>query len=145
MTTDTLKIAATDNWLILSTNDSNQTINITHRGAQTATTLMGDSAAQTPQFAGTFKVPYVGIDDKGHVSTLTEHTVTIPTITISTSATGNVVTSGEFNNNGTLTLNTTNLGSLLLNGTYTKANANSAITATDSLNSALGKLEYKID
>ena len=38
----------------------------------------GDSAAQTPSYGGTFKVPYVTVNDTGHVTEISEHTVTIP-------------------------------------------------------------------
>ena len=38
----------------------------------------GDSAAQTPAFGGTIKVPYVTIDAQGHVTGISAHNVTIP-------------------------------------------------------------------
>ena len=38
----------------------------------------GDSAAQTPAYGGTFKVPYVTVDAKGHVTSISDHTVKIP-------------------------------------------------------------------
>ena len=38
----------------------------------------GDSAAQTPSYGDTFKVPYVTVNDTGHVTEISEHTVTIP-------------------------------------------------------------------
>lgn len=41
----------------------------------------GDSSAQTPDFGDTFKVPYVTVNDTGHVTGISEHTVTIPEIT----------------------------------------------------------------
>jgi hypothetical protein len=44
-----------------------------------------------------------------------------------------------------LTLNTAKLGSLTLSSTYTTGTAAAAIAATDTLNSALGKLEWKAD
>ena len=38
----------------------------------------GDSAAQTPAYGGTFKVPYVTVDTYGRVTGISEHTVKIP-------------------------------------------------------------------
>lgn len=38
----------------------------------------GDSSAQTPTYGGTFKVPYVTVNATGHVTSISEHTVTIP-------------------------------------------------------------------
>lgn len=38
----------------------------------------GDSSAQTPTYGGTFKVPYVTVDAKGHVTGISDHTVKIP-------------------------------------------------------------------
>lgn len=38
----------------------------------------GDSAAQTPGYGSTFKVPYITVDNKGRVTGISEHTVKIP-------------------------------------------------------------------
>lgn len=38
----------------------------------------GDSIAQTPSYGGTFKVPYITVDAKGHVTEISDHTVKIP-------------------------------------------------------------------
>ncbi len=38
----------------------------------------GDSAAQTPTYGGTFKVPYVTVDTYGRVTSISAHDVTIP-------------------------------------------------------------------
>ena len=38
----------------------------------------GDSAAQTPSYGGTFKVPYITVNTYGHVTGISEHTVKIP-------------------------------------------------------------------
>ena len=40
----------------------------------------GDSSAQTPGYAGTFKVPYVTVDTYGHVTSISDHNVTIPSV-----------------------------------------------------------------
>lgn len=38
----------------------------------------GDSSAQTPGYAGTFKVPYIRVNAQGIVTDISEHTVTMP-------------------------------------------------------------------
>lgn len=52
-----------------------------------ANTSAGDSSAQTPAFGGTFKAVYAVVDELGHTTTLSDHTVTIPN-TVVTAATG---------------------------------------------------------
>lgn len=53
-------------------------INLSHANAGTASTTKGPSANATLTHGGTFKVPKVGIDGKGHVSVLEEYTMTLP-------------------------------------------------------------------
>ena len=48
----------------------------------------GDSGNQTPAYGGTFKVPYITVNDTGHVTGISEHTVKIP----ATDNTNNAVT-----------------------------------------------------
>ena len=51
---------------------------ISHATSGATAGSYGDSAAQTPAYGGTFKVPYVTVNDTGHVTNITEHTVKIP-------------------------------------------------------------------
>jgi hypothetical protein len=44
----------------------------------------GDSSNQTPNYGGTFKVPYVTVDNKGRVTAISEHTVQIPSADVIT-------------------------------------------------------------
>lgn len=142
---DTLIINPSNKWIAISNDISNDTITIGHAAPVSATTTKGDSSDQAPQFGGTFKALYAEIDELGHVYSLTDHSITIPTIGITTATDGNVVTSGSFANSGALTLSTSQLGGLSLAASYTKASTSQAIANTDSLNTALGKLEYKAD
>ena len=50
----------------------------THPDSGATAGSYGDSGNQTPSYSGTFKVPYVTVDAKGHVTEITEHTVKIP-------------------------------------------------------------------
>lgn len=51
---------------------------INHNTSGVTSGSYGDSAAQTPAYGGTFKVPYVTVDTYGHVTGISEHTVKIP-------------------------------------------------------------------
>lgn len=51
---------------------------ISHANSGATAGSYGDSAAQTPAYGGTFKVPYVTVDAQGHVTAISEHTVKIP-------------------------------------------------------------------
>lgn len=51
---------------------------ISHATSGATAGSYGDSAAQTPAYGGTFKVPYVTVDAQGHVTAISEHTVKIP-------------------------------------------------------------------
>ena len=51
---------------------------ISHANSGATAGNYGDSSAQTPGYGGTFKVPYVSVNATGHVTGISEHTVTIP-------------------------------------------------------------------
>jgi len=51
---------------------------ISHATSGATAGSYGDSSAQTPDYGGTFKVPYVTVDTYGHVTGISDHTVTIP-------------------------------------------------------------------
>lgn len=51
---------------------------ISHATSGATAGSYGDSSAQTPNYGATFKVPYVTVNDTGHVTSISEHTVKIP-------------------------------------------------------------------
>lgn len=65
----------------VTANTSDNSVTISHTNSGATAGNYGDSSAQTPDFGDTFKVPYVGVDAKGHVTTASDHTVTLPTET----------------------------------------------------------------
>ena len=85
----------------------------------------GTAGTKSATSGATLAVPYVTYNASGHVTAAGTHTHTI---------TGFAATS---HNQASNTINA-------LTG-YTKAKASAAIATTDSLNTAVGKLEYKID
>ena len=102
-------------------------------------------------FGSTFNVPYINYDEVGHVTGSGNYTVTIPTgslsDTSSTADTANVLTSINFTSEtGAITTTHQNVGTLKLTGyTPTTTVSDDAILATDSLNAAIGKLEFRIN
>lgn len=57
---------------------SSGTRTLSHANSGATAGSYGDSAAQTPAYGGTFKVPYVTVNETGHVTAISEHTVKIP-------------------------------------------------------------------
>lgn len=53
-------------------------VELTLKASGAAAGSYGDSNAQTPNYGGTFKVPYITVDAKGRVTEISEHTVKIP-------------------------------------------------------------------
>lgn len=51
---------------------------ISHATSGATAGSYGDSSAQTPAYGGTFKVPYLTVNETGHVTGISEHNVTIP-------------------------------------------------------------------
>jgi len=90
-----------------------------------------------------FAVPYLAADEAGHVTSLSETTITIPSISL-TNGTGNVVTGLSLNTtNGAFTETKANIGTLSLID-YSVAETSAALMANDTLNTALGKLEKRL-
>ena len=142
-THDTFSITTNDAWLT-STVTKDKLV-IAHEGAQTAVNSKGDTEAQTPKFGESFKALSASIDAKGHVAQLAEHTVTLPTPSL-TNGTGNVVTGLTLDpTTGALTEGKADVGTLVLTG-YTIASSISKMpTATDSINTAIQKLAYVLN
>lgn len=53
---------------------------ISHATSGATAGSYGDSSSQTPGYSGTFKVPYVSVNATGHVTEISDHTVTIPAV-----------------------------------------------------------------
>ena len=51
---------------------------ISHETSGATAGSYGDSSAKTPNYGGTFKVPYITVNDTGHVTGISDHTVKIP-------------------------------------------------------------------
>ena len=57
---------------------SSGTRTLSHANSGATAGSYGDNALQTPDFGGTFKVPYITVNATGHVTSISDHTVKIP-------------------------------------------------------------------
>ena len=73
--TGTSPISITDNGTAIITSGSRT---ISHATSGVTAGSYGDNSNQTPDYGETFKVPYISVNNTGHVTTASEHTVTIP-------------------------------------------------------------------
>lgn len=142
--TDTLILAEGNRWINIITDATNKKFTFEHAAAGTASTSKGDTTAQTPNFGATFKVLSAGIDQAGHVASLEEHDVTIPLPSL-VNGTGQVVTGLSLTaSTGAFTETKADLGTILMTG-YTLGTDTSKVAATDSLNTALSKLQAQVN
>lgn len=105
---------------------------LSHANSGATAGSYGDSAAQTPAYGATFKVPYVTVNATGHVTAISEHTVKIP-------ASDNTNTHRPIQVNGTQILgdNTTALNLKAgTNVSLTNSSGTVTIAATDTTYSA---------
>lgn len=76
---------------------------ISHANSGVTAGSKGDTAAQTPTWGGTFKVPSGTVNATGHLTAFAEHNVTIPNSTASTSAAGLMSSTDKSKLNGIAT------------------------------------------
>lgn len=143
--TDTITFDVGNRWIQLAGNAATDKISIHHAapGAQTNTTKVGN---ETPDYGIAFNIPEVKYDEAGHVSGVTTHTVTFPTPSLNDlSETSASVITGLSMTDGKLSITQTNanVGTRALTD-YTIGTNNADIVATDSINSAFGKLQVQM-
>lgn len=142
---DTLTFAEGDHWINLAADKNNDTITISHAapGTQTGATKVGE---ETPKFGGTITIPEVKYDKTGHITSVGEHTATIPLPSLNNvTADGAIVLTGlsMVAADGAITQTNANVGTLKLTG-YSKG-TNEAVAANDTINAAFGKLQAHIE
>lgn len=173
-TSDTLKINAGDRWTVLNaiTNNENteieidgqiqqiskhtHTLTISHADAGEGTfTYPGAAASEVSSmsYGAVFTIPSFSYDNKGHISSANTLTYKLPNISLSSTTIGNVLTGISLNStNGAFTYTSTNVGTLSLteyeynsnNSSYAENNG-TTLVATDSINSAFGKIVKQIE
>ena len=126
---------------------SNDLIKINHIGPVTA--IHTSKVNVTPKFGDNFTIEDHYYDDKGHIYTTETHTVTIPKGSLSDAdANGaDVITQLDFTDStGALKTTRTNIGNLKMTGYELPTSVSTeALSANESLNTVLGKLEYRLN
>lgn len=145
-THDTFTLSG-DSWI--KTTVSKDKVSFAHQAPQT-TNLSStvEDSNKTPKLGGTFNIPKISYDSKGHVSSKTSYTITLPSLSLSgvKGSADNVMTNLTYAKNGdTFTATFGKIGDLALTGYSTPTSIATDITATDSLNVGLGKLRYYIN
>lgn len=145
-THDTFTLSG-DSWI--KTTVSKDKVSFAHQAPQT-TNLSStvEDTDKTPKLGGKFSIPKISYDSKGHVSSKSSYTITLPSLNLSgtKSNTDNVMTNLTYIQNGdTFTATFGKIGDLALTGYSTPTSIATDITATDSLNVGLGKLRYYIN
>lgn len=155
-TQDTITIKGANHWIKIGDND--KVISICHNSPDTngenKKTTTGASITnvsgtviqkENPKFGWQFNIPQISYDKAGHISGDTSYSIKIPAPSLVKNESGNVITGMELaNEDGKFTLKGSNVGTLTLDD-YSKGNSEEAIEATDSINTAFGKLQTRID
>ena len=139
---DTISIAPQNKWITMSA--SEKAVAIGHAAASTASTTKGQDQNKTLTFGDNFKTLYAGIDQTGHVSVLSDYTITLPSPSLS-KGTGNIVTGLTLTpSSGAFVETKTNVGTLALTG-YALGTDSGAIANTDTINTAFSKLQKNVN
>lgn len=145
-THDTFTLSG-DSWI--KTTVSKDKVTFTHQAPQTSNlSSTVEDSNKAPKLGGTFNIPKISYDSKGHVSSKTSYAITLPSLSLSGTkgSTDNVMTNLTYAKNGdTFTATFGKIGDLALTGYLTPTSITTDITATDSLNIGLGKLRYYIN
>lgn len=144
-THDTFTLSG-DSWI--KTTVSKDKVSFAHQAPQTSNlSSTVEDTNKTPALGGTFSIPKISYDSKGHVSSKTSYTITLPSLSLSGTKgnTDNVMTNLTYSKNGdTFTATFGKIGDLALTGYSTPTSITTDIAPTDSLNIGLGKLRYYI-
>lgn len=135
-----------DNYVNVSLNGDNRTLSFSHKTSVLAAGAHNPGTSTSKlNFGGNFKLSSFTTDDRGHVTAFngSAATITLPSLSL-TNGTGNVMTGLNINTStGAFTTVKANVGTLTLSG-YSIGSSASSVAATDSINAAIGKIEYKL-
>ena len=139
---DTISITPQNKWITMSAGE--KTVAIGHAAASTASTTKGQDQNKTLTFGDNFKTLHAGIDQTGHVSVLSDYTITLPSPSLS-NGTGNIVTGLTLTpSSGAFVETKTNVGTLAL-AEYVLGTDSGAIANTDTINTAFSKLQKNVN
>lgn len=141
---DTLLVQSDNRWITFWGDGKSWHFAHAAAGQATLDRTKGVHSAQTPNFGSTFTVPTIGIDEAGHVATLTESEVKIPQPSLVKGFGGNVLTGLLLEpTSGTFTELKASVGNLTLDG-YSLGRNYSLIKETDTINEAFSKVQLQI-
>lgn len=143
--TDTAIFTTGNRWITFAADEQTNTFTVYHAapGIASPENTKGVHAAQTPNFGDSFTVPTIGIDETGHVASLTESIVKIPLPSL-TNGEGNVVTRLDLNAmSGALTETRANVGTLKLTD-YKLGTDYNLVDEDDTINSAFSKIQLQV-
>lgn len=150
-THDTLTFAAGDRWILLAGDADNDKITIGHASPDNIYLYdKGQTANASLNYGGTFKVVHPKADKYGHIGSLDEYTITLPSISLTeatNTSTANVLTGITLNTStGAIGYTQKNVSELqLTNFSYNSSSQSNADLITgDTINGALAKLQKKI-
>ena len=147
---DTFTFATGNKWVQTTGDITNDRITFSHilSGVTAGEYGTDNNTALTPKFGDTFEVPGYKVDVAGHVTSSSEHTVMIPKGSYENNAStgkANVITGMTFEpTTGAIVTTSENIGTLVLTGYSLGSTASAAVIATDSLNTAIAKIEAQI-
>lgn len=144
-TQDTAAILG-DNWI--KTIISNDTININHIGPVGSGTTTNIDATKTPALGGSFNIPTISYDSKGHIYQNDKYAITLPSLELGiTSTTGSteVLTGISYTKNGTKINATKEAPGTLKLGSYTTSSNLDNILPSSTISSALNTIQSRID
>ena len=138
---DTLTLQS-DSWI--NVNGTSKTISYTHNNPVSEAHTINPSSDNTLslKFNDKFKVPTFSYDEKGHIYSASTHELTLPSLLREDYGNGNVLigSSIDSDDNGKLRFEKAYVGSLAITE-YSGVEDYTSLSATDTLNTALGKLE----
>ena len=144
---DILTIATGNKWVQTTTDENNDKITFSHILSGVTKNTYGTNSANAiePKFGDTFEVPGYDVDEAGHITSSTTHTVKIPQASYSDKEDGNVIVGFALADNTTSAFEGTHayVGTLKLNN-YSVTNNENAITAEDTINEAFAKTEARL-
>lgn len=148
-TQDILSLKGGNKWININATDKIFTFGHVLSSLTAEKHSNSNESSLTPSFGSQFNIPIYTTDEAGHVTAFTTETITLPIGSLTNTAAktdSNIVTEiGFIPTSGKITVNRTDIGALTLNGfTSSALSTNTAITTSDTLNSALNKLENQI-
>ena len=146
---DTFTIATGNKWVQTTSDENNDKVTFSHKlsGVTASTYGTNSVTALEPKFGDTFEVPGYNVDEAGHITSSTTHTVKIPQASYSDNKQdGNVMVGFELTDNTTSAFKGTHtyVGTLGLTG-YVANDDIAAISSSDTINSAFAKSEARLE